>query len=237
MGTIRDDMLFSLPTLNRYEGLAELLDSVEAGTVLPKFYFIVDNGGSLQKSLQALSYRTWFERTHVYVPGENLGVAPSWNLALELGYPYTVIAGDDCRMEANTIEALVKAAQQRPEFGLYSPVVAEGKRHSEWSCFLQTKALTDRIGLYDEVFFPGYFEDDDYRRRMSLAGTVPAKVLESVVHHIGGATSEQFSWSVRFEENQKRYAAKWGGIPGQETVSVPPAPIRRELGIRSHRDA
>lgn len=227
MGILRPDLLFSLPTLNRYAGLVELLDSVEEGTVRPKAYLVVDNGGGLREALGNIAPRTWFERTSLYEPQGNIGVAASWNVALEFGFPYTVIAGDDCRVLPDTLETLLLAAEERPEFGLYSPVVAEGKRHSEWSFFLQTRALTERIGPYDEVFYPGYFEDDDYRRRMGLAGTSPAKVLHATVHHIGGATSEQFEWSVRFEANQERYAAKWGGTPGHETVTVPPPPTRK----------
>lgn len=230
MGEVRKGLLFALPTLNRYEGACALLDSVERGTVLPEMYVIVDNGGGFVPFLEAKMRQgipSWVERTRLYQPAENVGVAPSWNLALELGFPWTVIGGDDCLVNETTLEALLNAAEARPEFGLYSPVVEENKPHSEWSFFMQSRDLTEKLGLYDEIFWPGYFEDDDYRRRMRLAGTMPAKVLESKVQHIGGATSEQFAWSVRYTANQERYAAKWGGIPGQETVAEPPAPVRR----------
>lgn len=244
MSKIQCGLLCAVPTLHRYEGLVAFFDSVEAGSVRPETYLAVDNGGTLEAFFRAQGHEApWASRLKLKTPSSNVGVAAAWNLALEENYAWTLIAGDDCLVRPNTVESLMDAAKVRPEFGFYSPVVepSNGRHHSEWACFLQAKTLTDRIGRYDEVFFPGWFEDDDYRRRMALSGIRPAKVIEAKVSHLGGATSEaatladeqgrQQGWNERWVLNQGRYAEKWGGPPGQETVTSPRPPVRRNIDV------
>ncbi len=221
MNKVQKNLLFSLPTLNRYQGAYELLDSVESGSMLPEKYLVIDNGGGFQKWLEDRKPKSWMERLEIIHNEKNLGVSASWNLALKRNYPYTVLGADDCLAFPETLEKLYQMALLEPEFGHYSSLVQGNKKHSEWVFFLQTKDLTNKVGLYDEIFHPGYFEDDDYRFRMKLAGLESKKVTNSPVIHIdnGGLTCRQFSWEVLYAANQKRYIQKWGGVPGSETYT------------------
>lgn len=220
---IREDLIFAVPTLNRYEALLSLLRSVEIGTIRPAAYLIIDNGGKLKDEIKKNGWKLP-AMSEIIEPGENIGVAASWNLALGKGIKYTVLAGDDCIFEADALEKLLASADKNDGPGLFWPRLDDGC--SEWGCFLQNKSLTDLVGMYDERFWPGYFEDDDYRHRMSLFGIAPVRVPAAFVNHIGGATSHQFDQSTLWI-NEQRYEEKWGGPKGSEKVLPSPPIVER----------
>jgi len=45
----------------------------------------------------------------------------------------------------------------------------------------------NQVGLYDERFYPLYFDDNDYERRIRNAG-LPIKRIEAKVHHDNSST-------------------------------------------------
>jgi glycosyltransferase involved in cell wall biosynthesis len=229
--SIRQELIFAVPTLNRYEALINLLNSVETGTIKAAAYCIIDNGGKLKDEISKNEWKLP-ARSEIIEPNGNIGVAASWNLALGKGARYTVLAGDDCIFEPDALEKLLDAADETDGPGLFSPKLNDGS--SEWACFLQNKALTDIVGLYDERFYPGYFEDDDYRHRMSLFGIAPIHVPSAVVNHIGGATTSQFDQSTLWI-NADRYEEKWGGPKGAEKVMTAPPIVERIRKISNAR--
>lgn len=225
--SVRQDAILVVPTLNRYDGLLRLVQSVEQGSVMPREYLVIDNGGSLIDFLRAENKPLPRGRTRIVMPGRNIGVAASWNLGLERGEELTILAADDCIVEKNTLAELFDTADFMPNEGFFSPTT-ENPHHSEWSFFMQRKSIVDHVGLYDEVFWPGYFEDNDYRRRMLLSGFMPCRPERARVRHIGGATSTQFDRKTLFDSNFDRYVAKWGGPVGGERVLRPASPIVRD---------
>lgn len=42
-----------------------------------------------------------------------------------------------------------------------------------FGCFFIDEEIRRELGPFDERFYPAYFEDGDYRRRMKLAGVTP----------------------------------------------------------------
>lgn len=66
--------------------------------------------------------------------------------------------------------------------------------------------------FYDERFYPGYFEDDDLIRRLTMLGHYPKLVEDVKVLHKdgGGLTIKQFGEQETFDENKMRYEEKWG---------------------------
>jgi hypothetical protein len=112
-----------------------------------------------------------------------------------------------------------------------------------FSCFRVDAGVRAIVGAFDEAFYPAYFEDTDYRRRLQLANVTPIewsrevsaiiypgreRVISGIVHGkhdpdgYQGWRGKKLAWFwERYEANKKRYAEKWGGAPGQETYSVP----------------
>lgn len=89
---------------------------------------------------------------------------------------------------------------------LFVPTVA-------FFCVAFTKELIDKVGLLDEQFGQGFFEDDDYCRRVSDAGYQVAIAEDVFVHHHLSATFSKENKGKRdklFATNKKKYEAKWG---------------------------
>jgi GT2 family glycosyltransferase/glycosyltransferase involved in cell wall biosynthesis/uncharacterized protein YeeX (DUF496 family) len=80
-------------------------------------------------------------------------------------------------------------------------------------CVAIPRHIIDEIGLLDERFGIGFFDDDDYSRRVKEAGYEIAIVEDSFVHHHLSASFDQLQAERRqqlFEENKKLFEAKWG---------------------------
>jgi N-acetylglucosaminyl-diphospho-decaprenol L-rhamnosyltransferase len=80
------------------------------------------------------------------------------------------------------------------------------------AALLIRRADFDEVGPLDEQFFPAWFEDVDYCRRLAEAGKEIWVVPQAQARHYGGASLEHVPFG-RFVEvwygNMWRYARKW----------------------------
>jgi GT2 family glycosyltransferase len=72
------------------------------------------------------------------------------------------------------------------------------------------KEIVEKVGLFDERFGRGNFEDDDYCRRAELAGYRNMIAGDCYVHHVGSASWTGPELSEQLIRNQKIYNEKWG---------------------------
>jgi GT2 family glycosyltransferase len=80
-------------------------------------------------------------------------------------------------------------------------------------CVAIKKEVIDKVGLLDEQFEIGFFEDDDYCKRASENKYRIAIVEDSFVHHHLNATFNKMDDKRRqqiFNINKERFEAKWG---------------------------
>ncbi len=77
-------------------------------------------------------------------------------------------------------------------------------------CLLVRKSLVDEIGLLDERFGLGNFEDDDYCRRAGQAGYRAVIARDAFVHHFGSVThrAEGIDHNALLEKNGKLFREK-----------------------------
>jgi GT2 family glycosyltransferase len=80
-------------------------------------------------------------------------------------------------------------------------------------CLLIRREVIDRIGLLDERFGIGNFEDDDYCRRARDAGFKLAIAADAFVHHFGGRTfiGSGVNHGELMRRNERLYREKWEG--------------------------
>ncbi|MFM7314309.1 MAG: hypothetical protein ACKO0M_14300 [Cyanobium sp.] len=162
--------LLGVPILNGGEHLLSLLASLDMPV---QTLAIVDQSGGreddeareLRRILLQLETEghPCVERVRVARPFGNLGVAAAWNLILR-SFPeasLALIVNHDIRLAPGVLSAALKTIDtDRAQFLPLLP----GER--AFSAFLLTALAWDRVGLFDERFYPAYCEDLDYRDRL-----------------------------------------------------------------------
>lgn len=108
-------------------------------------------------------------------------------------------------------------------------------------CLLFKREVVERVGLLDERFGIGCFEDDDFCRRANDGGFRCLIVRGAFVHHIGSATfrASGVDFASVMRENQRRYDQKWNGNGRRQMASraepapPPPGRLRPKFVIRN----
>jgi GT2 family glycosyltransferase/glycosyltransferase involved in cell wall biosynthesis len=80
-------------------------------------------------------------------------------------------------------------------------------------CVMLPRNVLNTVGLLDEQFGAGFFEDDDYCRRVEHHGYTLACAEDVFVHHHLSASFDQvpnFARRSLFEKNKAYYESKWG---------------------------
>lgn len=198
-------------------------------------------------------YAVWMlERNDEVIYNDKNILSRAWNRGIrrakELGFDLVFIPNLDVVFHPKTLDNLVKHAVKHPKSVIVASVVHEtfesfkdaklidkyqpGLGRSSMSSFLVRISEWEKIGDFDEIFEPAYYEDDDYSRRLVLAKAEFGTALDSVFFHRISQTLQNDSelhsnWNPIFEQNAKRYREKWGGPVGEEKFvtpyGVPPA--------------
>jgi GT2 family glycosyltransferase len=124
-----------------------------------------------------------------------LGLVGAWNLIIKSTpyAPYWVLVNDDAWFEAGTLEKISKEVD--PESINFVDIVPD------WSCVVFGEGAIAKAGLYDERFYPLYFDDNDLDRRMEKAG-VRIQRIAAKVHHENSS-----SLSGKSQHNNRTYSA------------------------------
>ena len=96
-------------------------------------------------------------------------------------------------------------------------------------CLLIQREVIDKIGVLDEQFGMGNFEDDDYSLRARQAGYRTVVARDSFVHHFGGRTfgGSGVDFGTLMQKNRELFLKKWGQDPA--SLRGQSAPVARFL--------
>jgi GT2 family glycosyltransferase len=191
-----------VPVLNRYDLLQRMLDSVDypVGHLL-----IIDNGASEVDEDIELNIPPCVEHTTYLPMPANLGVAASWNLGIK-SFPYAdrwFFVSNDVQFHSNSLERLCEARTDAITLSSVFPF---------WQVFCAGYDAVRRVGLFDEAFFPAYFEDTDLMRRAERAGVPVVKLNVPMVHDNSSTLNSDPHFVHRnsntFSNNQSHYSNK-----------------------------
>lgn len=135
-----------VPILNRYDLLEEMLNSINypIDNIL-----IIDNGGQFKtdKNIKVLN-----------MPA-NLGLSAAWNLGIKC-YPnakYWLFASADTKWGESSLQEIDSLS------GSDKLILT----NDAYGCFSVGENIIDKVGLFDEYFYPIYFEDNDFHERVA----------------------------------------------------------------------
>lgn len=82
-------------------------------------------------------------------------------------------------------------------------------------CLLIKREVIEKIGLLDERFVSGNFEDDDYCLRARQAGFKCLVAEDVFIHHYGSKTFEEnkINYYIKMDQNRDLFLEKWGFLP------------------------
>jgi GT2 family glycosyltransferase len=177
-------------------------------------------------------------RAVCYYPyGVNRGLAKSYNegilAAFEGGADVVILSNDDIVPGDGDLDRLAEAAfEMKADSSIYAVECAGFDRRMNRRCsmgsgfFALLPAAVETIGMYDENFFPMYWEDIDYKRRAALAGLRAGYVEDTKVIHEGSKSIHTVAGLMEqhektFHRNRLYYEAKWGGAADDERFTRP----------------
>ena len=141
--------VLAIPVLNRYDLLDQNLETIDypIGEIL-----IINNGKEkYEPKRKDLNVRV------LNLPS-NLGMSGSWNLTIKL-YPhenYWMFSSADTHWIPGSLKQLHNISNEN-----HLVMTTEA-----WSAFSIGSSIIREVGLFDEYFYPIYFEDNDYYERV-----------------------------------------------------------------------
>jgi GT2 family glycosyltransferase len=93
---------------------------------------------------------------------------------------------------------------------------------------LLPRRVVERVGKFDERFWPAYFEDDDYHRRAIQLGVgLGIRTCLAPFRHYRSTTINRYpDLRQHFDRNRLYFIAKHGGTPDELRLPKPPIPAK-----------
>lgn len=189
-----------------------MLDPVSSFGIPKEDILIVDN--SLDGFAGKYGLRTYrAEGIH------NIGVGRAWNIAvrevLEKKFDYLVIVSTSMYFGPVMYHTFMSHLQDHN-----GDNVVEATGHG-WHLIALHRVLLETIGLFDENFYPAYFEDVDFGNRMKLKGLQynwPKVWINAITRGVGLHAK---AITCLPQPLMDYYAEKWGGSKGNEIFELP----------------
>jgi GT2 family glycosyltransferase len=184
---------------------------------------------------------------HAY--GCNRGLSKSWNEGILNGYDsgadVVLVANDDIYFSPGDVDKVARrAVEYRDRYiiscaGFHLRFDRHLPSHG-YSCFAINPVALERIGCFDENFFPCYCEDQDYAYRAKLADLHEENCADTMIYHGGSDTlysNPRLIVQNRMTQtrNVLHYMRKWGGSGGKERFTHPFGDPRLSYRIPAER--
>lgn len=132
-----------------------------------------------------------------------LGLVGAWNLVIK-STPYAsywVLVNDDAWFEAGALEKIANEVD--------SDAINFVDIIPRWSCVVFGEGAIAKAGLYDERFYPLYFDDNDLQRRIDNAG-VKTHLIHAGINHENSSSlqGKQEQNNRTYQANQKLFNKK-----------------------------
>jgi GT2 family glycosyltransferase len=214
-------LAYVIPTLNCLHFTKQAVQSISARC--GDRIYVIDNGSS-DGTPDWLHNHTSVDLTAFK---DNRGVAHAWNLGLRKafseGFDRALVMNNDIVLAADTVQALERGLKRHGGIVSAHTVAAMSamylieRRNTyglpvDYACFMLEAATFERVGPFDEAFWPAYFEDQDFDCRAESIGIPRGYIGDAVAVHFvsqtlaGGHVPKHAEY---FEKNRKLFLSRW----------------------------
>ena len=222
-----------MPVWNELEHTKECIKSVRNLTSHPYRLIIIDNNSDDETKDYLARFAQSENRATLIRNEENLGFIKAANQGLRISDgPYICLMNNDTVATAGWLSNMVAIAESNPKIGLVNPrsespgsvsleeyaeMLSQNKglyietNQCMGFCMLIKREVIDRIGILDEAYGIGGFDDTDFSRRADLAGYKCVCAQGAYVYH---------DWHTSFnragnrrelvKKNEEIFVNKWG---------------------------
>lgn len=162
---------------------------------------------------------------------QHLGCSGSWNNIIkycfdELNYDFLIMVGSDTEMQPGFLEDIIQDFKnQQLDFAVNSKYI--------FNCWIMNRKCYEIIGLWDENFFPAYFEDVDYRYRIKLSNIKYGEVGKNSIDLFSHYHSATIKCNSDFNEKNHKtflmngdyYIKKWGNNGQEDNIEIYKTPF------------
>lgn len=225
-----------IPVWNQLDATRACVDSIREYTKVPYKLIIVDNASDKPAADYLGSIRS--NDISVIRNTENEGFIKAVNKGVLAGRSsYVCLLNNDTIVTDGWLAEMINVLSSDPAIGIVNPSsnnlgqnIPEGKsledyvkdiqinkgryvalRNAVGFCMLVRRSLFEGIGLFDEVFGMGNFEDTDFSFRARAKGFNSVRALAAYVVH---KESKSFSllkhFKRDFEKNRETFEKRWG---------------------------
>lgn len=184
-------------TLKRFDLAERLLNSIDFPV---ENLVIVDNSGLAEWNP---TKPEWVQNMWIIRVPFGLGLVGAWNLIIKATpyAPYWVLVNDDAWFAPGTLRTITEEVD--------TDALNFLDVYPKWSAPIFGEGMVGKVGLYDERFYPLYFDDNDLERRVAHHG-VRIKSIDAKVHHDNSATLAGFEQvnAVSYQSNSELFHAK-----------------------------
>jgi len=240
------DLFIIIPVHNCLEYTKGCIASIKSNT---PYKIIIINNNSTDGTDKYINEMVYRQKIAGFNLSDNLGVAGSWNFGIRTGLEhfksdFFLIINNDVLLHPEMIDKLIEKIKDRQTLlvsatdisgrissaseisGFLAPSEEVQVEAPEFSSFLIKKETIEKVGYFDEQFYPAYFEDNDYHFRIRKAGYKAWKINTAVYFHYGSRTIKENENIKMISDrgylgNKEYYKRKWGGYPGEEKYQTP----------------
>ena len=229
-----------LPTCGQIGFIRNCIESLIKTTKYPYRLIAIDNGSSEEASRYLKDMSTSGSLDMVLIkPEENLGWIKSINHGLEFSKDseYVSFQNDDTVFTEGWLDEVVSIFEKNPDVGILNPewekpkgvtdinkyAVELKKKYAgktidiDWCrghCFVVKREVVNKLGGFDPVYIPVYYDDRDYSLKALAAGYKCVKAKGAFVDHVRNVTMKKTMPEKRIsdlmERNGRIFYKRWG---------------------------
>jgi len=200
--------------------LKNCIDSIKKNTSYPNYKIIIVDNNSTDGSKKLVEVKYLGvdliknKKNYGFSKANNIGIKYAIK---KYNSDYFYLLNNDTLIEKNWLSKAIKTAERSKEIGIVGskqltferkPAISAGwikvfsvkyfygdeEKEVNWvsgAGFLIKKEVIKKIGLFDEMYNPAYYEETDFEKRALLAGFKIIHCPKSIFLHKGGVTSKK----------------------------------------------